>query len=370
MIQKERLISLFKRLVEIDNPSRGERKICDSIIQVLKENQIVPKEDDSAEKIGGTAGNLYAYIEGSLDLPPILFSAHMDTVEPSCGKKALISQEGIITSEGATVLGADNISGISVILEALSALKESGLPHRPIEILFDVSEETYCTGISNFNFTNIRSKEGYVLDLDGPVGRAAYQAPSILSFRAEFHGKATHAAFSPEHGIHGIKAAAKAISRIECGKVNNTIVNIGTITGGIADNIVPDSCTITGEVRSFSHKDASRQLLIIERAVKRGAEEFGATWDFTSNTLCIAYCVAPEQLVAKRFKNVCASLGLQPRLEQTFGGSVNNHFVLHGMNGIVIAPGMNSCHSLNEYTTVEELERAANLTLSLMLSKE
>ena len=85
MIQKERLISLFKRLVEIDNPSRGERKICDSIIQVLKENQIVPKEDDSAEKIGGTAGNLYAYIEGSLDLPPILFSAHMDTVEPSCG---------------------------------------------------------------------------------------------------------------------------------------------------------------------------------------------------------------------------------------------------------------------------------------------
>ncbi len=133
---------------------------------------------------------------------------------------------------------------------------------------------------------------------------------------------------------------------------------------------MPDSCTITGEVRSFSHKDASRQLLIIERAVKRGAEEFGATWDFTSNTLCIAYCVAPEQLVAKRFKNVCASLGLQPRLEQTFGGSVNNHFVLHGMNGIVIAPGMNSCHSLNEYTTVEELERAANLTLSLMLSKE
>ena len=50
----------------------------------------------------------------------------------------------------------------------------------------------------------------------------------------------------------------------------------------------------------------------------------------------------------------------------TYGGSDNNHFCLHGLQGLVVAPGMNSCHSCQEYTSVDELTRAAKLAEALI----
>lgn len=370
MIDQTRLLTLFQRLVSIDSPSGGERGMCDTLREILKALGLDPQEDDTAEKIGGTAGNLYTYIEGTLDLPPILLSAHMDTVAPAMGKKAICHPDGTVTSDGTTVLGADDVSGLAAILEALFVLKADRLPHRPLELLFDVSEETYCTGIQKVDFSKIRSKEAYVLDLDGPVGCAAYQAPSIISFQCVFYGRSAHAAFAPESGIHAIKAAAQAIDRIPCGHVGKTTVNVGTVTGGIATNIVPDQCMITGEVRSFSHEDACKQMNAIEEICLKTAEEFGATAVFQNQTLCSAYCVDTKSPVVQRFQKACATLSLPGTLQQTYGGSVNNHFVPHGIDGIVVAPGMNCCHSCQEYTSLSELQKAANLVLTLMLSKE
>ena len=74
MINRERLTKLFTHLVSIDSPSLGEREMCDYIGERLKILGIPYQEDETGEKIGGSAGNLYAYIEGELDLPPLLFS--------------------------------------------------------------------------------------------------------------------------------------------------------------------------------------------------------------------------------------------------------------------------------------------------------
>jgi len=370
MIDKARLVKCFTELVAIDSPSFGERAMCDEITARMRKIGIIPEEDTSSKEIDGTAGNLYAYIDGTLDLPPILLSAHMDTVEPSSGKKAVLYPDGRITSDGTTVLGADDLSGIAVILEALTALKESDKKHRPVEILFDTAEEAYCTGIQQFDFSSLHSREAYVFDLNGSAGNAAYQAPTIISFRADFFGRAAHAAFSHEKGIHAIKAAAAAIARTDCGHVGNTTVNIGTISGGSADNVVPEHCTVTGEVRSFSDDDARVQLSEIESGIRKVAEEFGATVEFVTRTLCLAYRVDPEHSVVRRFKKACAATGLQADLHRTYGGSDNNHFVPHGINGLVVASGMYNCHSCEEYTSADELERTAKLVLALILSKE
>lgn len=370
MINKERLLTLFADLAETDNPSRQEREICEKLKEKLKALDIPYEEDDAGAKIGGNCGNLYAYVEGDLDLPPILLSAHMDNVDPACGKKAVFHPGGRITSDGSTVLGADDLSGIAIILEALTVLKELQIPHRPIELVFDVAEEAYCIGIQHFDFSRLRAKEVYVFDIDGPVGYAASQAPTMISFQAEFQGRGAHAAFAPEDGIHAIKAAARAITDIECGRVGDTTVNIGIINGGIAGNIVPEHCSLTGEVRSFSEESAHRKLQEIEAKMRKAAEEAGAGLTFTIDILCGAYQVDHTEPVVRRFQNACAKLGLSGGLVSTYGGSVNNHFYHQGIHGLVVAPGMNCCHSKEEYTTAEELERAADLVLELILAKE
>ena len=165
MIDKKYLLELFRELVSIDSPSCGERMVCDCIKGRLLALGFLPQEDNTAEKINGRCGNLYCYVEGTLNLPPLLFSAHMDTVEPSRGKQLVSNEDGTITSAGDTVLGADDCAGLAVILEALTALRKSEQPHRPLELLFSAAEEPYCTGIRHFDFSQLRSREAYVFDV-------------------------------------------------------------------------------------------------------------------------------------------------------------------------------------------------------------
>jgi tripeptide aminopeptidase len=370
-INEKRLISLFKNLVEIDSPSGSERGVCDLIKAELENLNIIAQEDNAGQLINGNAGNLYAYIEGDLDLPAVLFSAHMDTVEPSKNKKCIIENDGTIHSDGTTVLGSDDFAGICAILEAVKTLKENNISHRPIELLFSVSEETYCTGVKEFDFSKIKSKEAYVFDLSGDVGGGAYCAPTILSFSADVIGKSSHAGFAPEKGIHSIKAVAQAVSQIVCGNIDDdTTVNIGTISGGTATNIVPDKCTVTGEIRSYNDDKAVQQYNNIVNVFEQTAKEFGAKVDITFTRNVTAYETDLNHSVVNRFKNACSDIDLNPNLVRSFGGSDNNVFAQNDITGIVTATAMNSCHTTEEWTTVRELTKASELALRLMTIKE
>lgn len=370
-VNEKRIVDLFKKLVETDSPSRGERQLCDIVKKELEKLDIVAVEDSAGEKIGGNSGNIYAYIEGEKALPPILFSAHMDTVEPALNKKAIIDEDGKIHSDGTTVLGSDDLAGITSIIEALAVIKENNLSHRPIELLFSVCEEQYCGGAVFADYDSIKSKEAYVFDLDGSAGTACYAAPTILSFNAEFTGKAAHAGLDPESGIHAIQAASLAISKIECGKIGDgTTVNIGTVKGGTANNIVPDRCVFTGEIRSYDDEKVTKRYELIEDIIKKAAEEFGAAVKTEAFRDVTAYETETSHPVVKRFTKACADMGIEPKLERSFGGSDNNVFAEHGIKGIVLSTAMNDCHTTNEWTTIEDLKGAASLALTLMLSEE
>lgn len=129
----------------------------------------------------------------------------MDTVEPAKGKKAVSHEDGTVTSDGTTVLGADDLAGVTAIYEAVRHLIETKIPHRPIEILISTGEELYCKGANAFDYSQVQAKEAYVLDLSGAIGAAAYAAPTLVSFAAKIQGKAAHAGFHPEDGINSIQ---------------------------------------------------------------------------------------------------------------------------------------------------------------------
>ena len=370
-VNEKRLLSLFKTLVETDSPTGKEREVCDILKNEFEKLGVTPEEDNVGNRIDGSAGNLYAYIDGDLDLPPILFSAHMDTVEPALNKKLIIDSDGKMHSDGTTVLGADDFAGVSAILEAIKVIKENNIPHRPIEIVFSVSEEVYCKGIREFDFSKIKSKEAYVFDLDGAIGTSAYAAPTILSFTAEIQGKSSHAGFAPEKGIHSIKTAAIAISSIPCGRIDeDTTVNVGTIQGGTANNIVPDKCTVTGEIRSFRDDKALAQYENIKRIFEHHVSEVGAKLSISYTRHITAFETDLNHNVVKRFKNVCADLDLKTDLVRTFGGSDNNILSQNGIKGLVVSTAMNACHTTGEWTTIEDLKKASQLALNLIISKE
>lgn len=370
-IDEERLIREFQELTAIDSVSFKERKMADALKEKFAGLGILLQEDDAGGIYRSEAGNLYGYVPGTLTGPPLLFSAHMDTVEPGIGKRAVLQEDGRIVSGGDTVLGADDMAGMAAILEALRLLKEKGIPHRDIELLFPVAEESYVKGSSVFDYGNLKAKEAYVLDLSGPVGRASLREPTLISFKARVRGRAAHAGFAPEKGIHAIAAAALAVTEIPQGRIgDNTTVNIGKICGGEATNIVPEFAEVEGEIRSYVHEEALAQMERVREAFERAAGQTGAQVQVEDEVHLKAYQIKKEEPVVKRFERVCAGLGLVGGLTETFGGSDNNSFLRHGIRGIVLACGMNQVHTTQEYTTVEELKRCSAIVAGLMTDEE
>lgn len=384
MINEERLVHEFIHLVSFDSESYGEVAIAGYLKQQLIELGLRVEEDDAGKQIRRSfnvfsensqtekcAGNIYgflpAYDPDGIYSEGILLSAHMDTVSPGIGKQAIIQKDGRITSDGTTVLGADDGAGLAEILETLRVLQERQLPHPDIEVLFTVAEEPYAQGSRIFDYSKIRAKMAYVLDMSGAVGRAAVAAPSILSLQIHVTGKSAHAGFCPETGIHAIQIVAKSISRIKCGHIDGeTTVNLGTIQGGTARNIVPDYCEITGEIRSLNHEKALQQAEWIRSIFEEESERTGGIAKIEVQEEFRGYLIEEREPVVTRFQQACRDLGLSGGLEETFGGSDNNHFTAHGICGIVVANAMNEVHTTEEYTTKEELVRAAELTFKLI----
>lgn len=370
-VNEQRAVDEFQELTAIDAPSFGERQMADRLIVKLKELGFEVEEDNAGEHFGGNAGNLYAYLPGDLPGDPVLLSGHMDTVEPSKGKKGIIGEDGVIRSAGKAVLGADDVAGFVEILEGIRSVKEAGVPHRDIEILFAIAEELYIKGSSVFDFSKVRAKEAYVLDISGPVGSAAYKAPSLISYQVVVTGKASHAGFDPEHGIHAIAIASEAITQISQGHVDEeTTCNIGLIEGGSGTNIVPEKCIVKGEIRSYSHEKATRCVEEVENTFKKVAEKHGAESELTCEVHLIAYETVKDSVPVKRFERVSKELGLAGNLVETFGGSDNNSFAKNGIPGLVLSNGMYQAHSVNEYTTIKDLVTGAELIAGLITDEQ
>ena len=128
-------------------------------------------------KVGGNVGNLIVKLEGNIpSAPPFFLSAHMDTVGPGEGIKPRI-EDGIIRSDGTTILGSDDKSGVAVIVEIIRAIKEKGLPHGDIEIAFTICEEIGLLGSKHIDMSKFKARQGIVLDSSTP-DRLVLRCPS------------------------------------------------------------------------------------------------------------------------------------------------------------------------------------------------
>ena len=101
-------------LVRIDSETGNERQIADVLKKKFSVLGLEVVEDDSQERTGHGAGNLFITwpAENGGEAVKLLFTCHMDTVVPGKGIKPALGQDGWITSDGSTILGADDKAGL------------------------------------------------------------------------------------------------------------------------------------------------------------------------------------------------------------------------------------------------------------------
>ena len=368
MIDKERLIGQFITLTRFDCESFSETEIADYLSLELKKLGLIVSEDKvlPGEKC---SGNIFAYLPatpGFEDRESILLSSHMATVKPGIAKKAVRHPDGRITSDGTTVLGADDAAGLAEILEVLKVIKEDKPAHGRIEVVFFAAEEPYGRGSAAFDPSVLKAGYGYVLDLTGKVGTAAICAPTIIDIEIKIKGKSAHAGFAPEDGINALSIAAKALSETECGRIGDATVNFGLINGGIAKNIVPGEIVVGGEIRSTDDAHAEKLAREIEKRFNDEAEKAGGSAEITIEKKIKAYNIDKNEKVVKHFLSAAKEAGLQAELVTTYGGSDANNINTWNIPTIVLACAMMNVHTTSEYTEEDEMVKAAELVLSLI----
>lgn len=361
LINEERLFQEFIRLAEISSPSCREREIADYLKKRLTELGLAVEEDDTAAKIGGNTGNLFARLPGEDGLEPLFFACHMDTVTPAEGVKVSF-KEGVFRSQGDTVLGGDDKAGIACILEVLQLIRHEQLPHCPLEVLLTVGEEKGLLGSKNFDMSKVTAKTGYVLDSTGSPGGIVIAAPAQNILYITVRGKAAHAGFEPERGVNAIRIASEAISRLSLGRIDEeTTSNIGIIEGGKATNIVPDAVYIEGETRSLDRAKLDAITDKITREFEKIREIPGAQCDIRVNFEYPEYRLEPEQHVVGFVAEAINRAGLDVRLETSGGGSDANIFNAAGLQVANLAVGMRNAHTTEEYLESKDLIEIAQI---------
>jgi tripeptide aminopeptidase len=378
MTNTKRLVDNFIKLVKIDSESFDEKNVSIELKNQLEKLGGKIKMDNAGEKIGGNCGNMFVKFDGDLKADMILLTSHMDTVKPGKGINPIIDGD-IIKTDGKTVLGSDDKSGIAAIIEAITSIKETKTPHRSFEVVLTVAEEQGVMGTKHIDASLIESKMGFALD-DHEVGGFTISAPAKSSVNVVINGLESHAGVEPENGISSIVCAAKAISRMKLGRIDDsTTANIGTFIAQFATNVVPNKVEIKSEARSLYmdrlHKqidhmkqcylDAAKEMTIEVEGQKKEAKV-----DFDIDQSYESFIVSEKDKIYQLAKKATEKFGLKPSFKPGLGGSDANHFNRHGIKVIMMGTGMDKVHTKSEHIKISELSKCADLLKIILTSNE
>lgn len=364
-MNKERLIDNFIHMVKIASPSKDERQVADYLKQQLEELGMEVYEDDAGYKVGGNTGN----IVGILKAPgkkKVLLSAHMDTVLP-CENINPVIDNGIIRTDGTTILGGDDKAGIADIIEAIRVIKEKDYDHPEIIVVFSICEELGLLGAKNFEIEKYSPDYSFILDSGGKAGVAIIQTPYSAKGEIVVIGKSAHAGIDPETGVNALTVAAHVITKLKLGRIDSeTTSNIGMVRGGEAINIVMAEVTLKYEARSFSKEKLENLLKDTQEKFDKITKQFGANYEYNVDRGYPGYHLKDDEEIVSYFRKACEKMGIECITKSTGGGSDSNIYTGKGYKAMTIGVGMSKVHTKEEFIAIEDLYQTTELLIELL----
>ncbi|KAB2338436.1 M20/M25/M40 family metallo-hydrolase [Cytobacillus depressus] len=367
MINQERLLNEFLELVQIDSETKFEAEIAKVLKQKFSDLGVEVFEDDTTAQTGHGAGNLICTLPGTKDgVDTIYFTSHMDTVVPAKGVKPSI-KDGYVVSDGTTILGADDKTGLAVMLETIKVLKEQSVAHGSIQFIITVGEESGLVGAKALDPSLMKAKYGYALDSDGKVGNIIVAAPTQAKVKATIYGKTAHAGVAPEKGVSAITIAAKAVSRMPLGRIDEeTTANIGRFEGGTQTNIVCDRVDVLAEARSLVNEKMEAQVRKMKEAFEGAAEEIGGKAEVDVQVMYPGFKFGEGDHVVEVARKAAEKIGRSCELLKSGGGSDANVIAGFGIPTVNLAVGYEEIHTTNERMPIEELNKLAEMVIAII----
>jgi len=315
------------------------------------------------------AGNLLARVDGRDPDRSVLLCAHLDTVPHEGVVEPICESDGWV-SAGETILGADNKAAVAILLAVARRAAIEGSPVG-VELLLTTGEEIALQGSKAFDVSRLRSTFGFVLDHASPIGEIVMASPTYYRLEAHFRGAAAHAGVRPEEGRSAIAAAARAISSLRLGRLDEeTTANVGAVVGGLpgTTNVVPEHASFLAEARSIDEGKIEALVAEIVDQVHDAANTPACECDvdLTVERLFTGYrhtATGAGVLAAEEALRAC---GYEPRRITTGGGSDANALEAQGFPCTNIANGTERNHQPDERVSVAALEGMLDVTFALL----
>lgn len=376
-LERRYLNGTFAELCRIESPSGSERLCAERVIAELRALGVQVHEDDAGPRAGSNCGNLLARLPGARDTDlsahavqparSVLLCAHLDTV-PLLAPVEPVIVDGGWENANEGILGADNKAAVAVLLALARHVRREGAPV-DIELLLTVGEERSLAGSSVFDASVLRSEFGFVFDHATPIGEVIVDSPTHFRVQAAFRGAAAHAGIRPEEGRSAILAAARAVSSLRLGRLDeHTTVNVGTISGGSAINVVAEHCALELEARALGDEHAEELVAEIVDRLHEAANradcdcdlDVSVTRTFSGFELADS---SPPLRVAEAALRAC---GREPVRISSGGASDANALLSQGFQTVNMANGTERNHEPGERVSVSALEEMLDVALALL----
>jgi len=276
--------------------------------------------------------------------------------------------DDIITTDGTTLLGADDKAGIAEIMDAVHYLvKHPEIEHGTIKVAFTPDEEV-GTGVKHFDVKKFGAQYAYTMDGEtlGDVENETFCADSV---RVTFHGVPFHPGYAKGKLVNAIKIASTFIDKLP--KNTNSPETTEKMEGYLHPNAIQggvENTTIKLIIRDFDLEGLNKK----EEMLKSLAEETVRNYPKSTFTFEIVNSYRNMRHVLDKYPEVIDKAmtavqmaGMQPRLHSIRGGTDGARLCYMGLPTPNIGTGGHNYHSKLEWISIQDMKKAVEVILNI-----
>ncbi len=293
---------------------------------------------------------------------------HTQVLDPT-EHPSLLKQIGntIITTDGTTLLGADNKAGLAEIMDAVHyLLQHPEIKHGDIRILFTPDEEI-GRGVNKVDMNKLAADFGYTMDGEelGHIENETFSADGVT---IHIKGYPTHPGFAKNKLQHAIKIAARIIDALPKDKTPETtekkepFIHPVSIKGGL------DSAEIGFIIRAFDTPTLhalEKELEAITKTVIKDFDKCSYTFTVTEQYRNFKEVLDANPQVIEYAVEAVKRTGVTPVLSSIRGGTDGSRLSFMGLPCPNIFAGEHAFHSKLEWVSVEDMQKAVQTIVHL-----
>lgn len=401
---KEEIIKRFTTYAKIETQSNEDSQTTPStpgqwdLLRVLeKELQEIGMEDVSTDENGYLMATLPANTDK--DVPTIGFLAHVDTATDFTGKNVnpqiienfdgkditlnqdlgivlsakdfpeLPSYKGhtLITTDGTTLLGADDKAGVTEIVTAMNYLiKHPEIEHGRIRIAFTPDEEI-GRGPHKFDVARFDADYAYTMD-GGPLGELQYESFNAAAAKVTFKGNSVHPGTAKNKMVNAGKMAAAFIAKFPEKESPEHTEGYEGFYHLISVNGDVETTKVSYIIRDHDKEKFAERKSTMEKFVADMQEQYGAenvVLELKDQYYNMAEKIKPVMEIVDIASEAMKSLDIKPIIEPVRGGTDGSQISYMGLPTPNIFTGGENFHGKFEYVSVNNMEKAVQVIVKI-----